>query len=88
MYHFYSDVCYVRTISKSKRLDFDIYPIALFETDACENVSGNLICKDTHPNTDDAPMEQVTAYIRKNSTYDSYTQHRAFCGVLGIASTS
>ena len=46
-------------------LYFYVYPIALFETNTCKDVSGYLIGKDSHPDTNDSPVENVTAYIRE-----------------------
>ena len=69
-------------------LNFDVYPVALFEAGACEEVAGYLVRENTHPNSDDAPMEDVAAYIREDGTDDGYTKHRAFGSVFGVASAS
>ena len=60
----------------------------MFEAGACEEVAGYLVGQDTHPDSDDAPMEDVAAYIGEYGTDDSYAKHRAFGGVFGIASAS
>ena len=69
-------------------LNFDVYPVALFEAGACEEVAGYLVGENTHPNSDDAPMEDVAAYIREDGTDDGYTKHWAFGGVFSVASAS
>ena len=69
-------------------LNFDVYPVALFEAGACEEVTGYLVCENAHPDSDDAPMEDVAAYIGEDGTDDGNTKHRAFGSVFGVASAS
>ena len=69
-------------------LNFDVYPVALFEAGACEEVAGYLVCENAHPDSDDAPMEDVAAYVREYGTDDGYTKHWAFGGVFGVSGTS
>ena len=69
-------------------LNFDVYPVALFEAGACEEVTGYLVGENAHPDSDDAPMEDVAAYIREDGTDDGYAKHWTFGSVFCVTGTS
>ena len=65
-----------------------MYPFALFEADRTADISRYLIGEDAHPNTDDAPMEDITANISEDGSNNGNADHRTFCGVSSIAGSA
>ena len=66
-------------------LYFDVYPFALFETNGSKDVSGYLVGEDAHPDANDAPVEEIAAYVGKYGSDDRYAKCGYFCSKFRVA---